>query len=132
MKAAIINQTINTTWQTPTTTIFGIPVPITSFSSATETLQNNFKGSGPAIGLNTSWPILATTKGSLNLFANFTAALLWGHWHFTDNYQNNTPIAISVNLSNVNGAAPMSGAFVGMEWSSLLPMHRAYLCMQMF
>ncbi len=121
IKTAVINQTINSTWQSPGTVFLGIPVPISTFSTATETLQNNFKGIGPSISLNTTWPLLENSRGSFDLFGNFIGALLWGHWNFKDDYQNNTPTSITVKVSDINGAAPMTGAFVGVQWNSKLP-----------
>lgn len=121
IKTAVINQTIHSTWQSPNTKFLGIIIPITTFSTATETLKNNFDGIGPSIGLNTTWPIFESSTGSFNLFGNFIGALLYGHWRFRDYYQNNTPVSITVNVSSVDGAAPMTGALVGIEWNKILP-----------
>lgn len=117
IKTALINQTINTSWYGPSTKVLGVIVPINTFSSATEILKNNFWGIGPSIGLNTTWPIYEKTQDSFDIFGNFSAALLWGHWSFKDDYQNDTPVSISVSVNDVNGAAPMFTAFVGVEWN---------------
>lgn len=118
IKTAIINQNIDTNWQTPFTTFLDIPIPITSFSSATESLKNDFSGVGPSIGLNTTWPLFKGQKNSFNLIGNFSGALLWGHWSFNELYQNNTPYSATVNVSSVNGASPMARALMGLEWAS--------------
>lgn len=118
IKTAIINQDIHTHWHQPSTTILGIPIPITTFSSATENLKNDFWGIGPSIGLNTTWPIYKVSKGSFNIFGNVSGALLWGYWKFKDVYRNNTPASIAINLNNINGAATMARGMLGIEWAS--------------
>lgn len=47
LKGAIINQNIYTGWQGPNTLVSGVAVPITTFTSATENLSNDFYGIGP-------------------------------------------------------------------------------------
>lgn len=121
IKMAVIDQTSNSDWHTPSQSISGVITPITTFSNASETLTNNFRGIGPSIDLHTTWPLFHNQTGSFNLFGNFIGALLWGHWSFKDYYQNNTPVSITVNVSDVYGASPMTGALVGIEWNSNKP-----------
>lgn len=116
LKAAIINQNIYTNWQGPNTLVSGVPVPITTFTAATENLSNYFSGIGPSFGLNTTWPICKFTQSSVNLIGNFSAALLWGLWRYKDIYQTDGSSSVNVTGDNVNGAAPMTRAFVGLEW----------------
>lgn len=120
LKTAFINQDIDTNWQNPSTTISEVSIPITTFTSATENLKNNFWGIGPSLGLNTTWPIYKISKGAFNIFGNFSGALLWGHWSFKDRYKNNTPSSISINVSNINGAATMARALMGVGWDGYL------------
>lgn len=116
LKGAIINQSINTRWQGPNTLVSNVPVPITSFSSATENLSNDFYGIGPSFGLNTTWPIHTFTSGTLSLIGNFSVALMWGKWRYKDNYQTNTAASVTVTGKDIDGAAPMTRGVVGLEW----------------
>lgn len=116
LKGAIINQDIYTHWQGPNTLSGGVPIPITTFSAASETLSNDFSGIGPSFGLDTTWPICKFSQGSLNLTGDFSAALLWGLWRYKDNYQTNGSASVNVRGDNINGAAPMTRVFVGLEW----------------
>lgn len=116
LKGAIINQTIYTSWYGPNTLISGFPVPITTFSSATENLSNDFLGAGPSFGLNTTWPVYTFTQGTVNLIGNFSVAMLWGVWRYNDSYQTNGSSSVTVTGDDINGAAPMARAVVGLEW----------------
>jgi hypothetical protein len=117
VKGAVINQNIYTNWTGPNTLILGFPVPITAFSSATENLTNYFTGVGPAFGLDTTWAVQRLARGSINLYGNFSAALLWGLWRYQDNYQTNGSGSVTVTGNNVNGAAPTVRGFVGIGWT---------------
>lgn len=119
LKAAVINQTINTTWQDPfmpTTSSNPTPTRITTFSTATENLTNNFKGAGPSFGLDTTWHLYEPTNHQLNLIGNFSGAFLWGHWALSDVYRNNTPLSITVINDSLSTAASMAKGYLGMEW----------------
>ncbi len=109
LRLASINQSIFSNWYHPTTP--------TTFSSATENLKNNFFGIGPSIGIDTTWPLFPGNSQSISLMGNFIGALLYGHWHFSDIYANNTPVNININVSSVNGAAPMLGGLLGFQWT---------------
>lgn len=116
LKGALINQSIHTGWQGPNTLISGVPVAITTFSSATENLSNNFFGIGPVFGLNTTWPIHTFSKNSINLIGNFSTALMWGRWQYKDDYQTNNSQSVKVTGDAINGGAPMVRANIGLEW----------------
>ncbi|MDR3624097.1 MAG: Lpg1974 family pore-forming outer membrane protein [Chlamydiales bacterium] len=105
LKGGWINQRIDSNWQNPIDTT-------PSFTSAVENLKNDFWGIGPSLGLNTKWDL----GSSFHFFGDFSGALLWGHWTFADLYQNNVPESVTVNLSNINGVAPMTRAFMGFGW----------------
>jgi hypothetical protein len=113
LKGGSINQSINSAWQNPTVA--------TNFTSATEDLKNDFWGLGPVIGLDTTWVVYRINAKSFNIFGNFSGGLLWGHWHFEDEYANNAPVTDSVHLDNVNGAATMARALLGVEWKARYP-----------
>ncbi|MBN9288703.1 MAG: hypothetical protein BGO43_08700 [Gammaproteobacteria bacterium 39-13] len=108
IKAAVINQTLNSHWLNPTVA--------TTFSEATETLKNNFWGIGPSIGLESIWPIYRRAVASLNLSGKLSTAILAGRWSFEDNYLNGTPTSVTVNMDNIYGATTMASAFIGLEW----------------
>ena len=109
LKAASINQNIDSNWQDP--------IPSTNFTVATETLENDFSGIGPTIGVDTIWPIYTGSCQSLALIANLDGGLLWGHWHFKDAYNNNIPVTVTVHVSSVNGVAPMMAGVLGLQWT---------------
>lgn len=108
LKAASIKQKIYTKWLNPIT--------LTDFTTATENLKNNFWGIGPTIGVDSTWPIYTGTCQSLSLIGNIAVGLLWGHWSFNEVYANNTPITITTHVDRVNGAAPMAGGILGLQW----------------
>lgn len=108
LKAGFINHDIRSTWQNPTIA--------TTFTSATENLKNDFCGVGPSIGFNTTLGIYKEHQNSINLVANISGSLLWGHWRFKDLYSNNTPASVAVHLRSITGAASMSKGFLGVEW----------------
>ncbi len=109
LKSAIINQDIDTEWQNPTVA--------TNFTTATENLQNHFWGIGPYIGIDTLWFVYGNTNKGIQLFGNVLGGLLSGHWHFKDNYANNTPISIDIYSDNINTVATMATGQFGVQWS---------------
>lgn len=111
LKAASINQHIFSNWYNPD--------GITTFSQATENLKNDFMGIGPALGINTLWPLFEkNNKQSVNIIGNFVGALLYGHWNFSDIYKNNTPVTITTNVNSINGTAPMAGGLLGFNYTN--------------
>ena len=118
LKAALINQSIHTLWQNPYDPAFKIP--ITSFSSATEQITNNFWGIGPSVGLNSSWHLYETDKSSVDLSGDFSGALLWGNWHFRDIYHNDTPVTISVQSDPLSTTASMARGRLGLGWQGTI------------
>lgn len=112
LKGGSINQTIHSNWQNPSVA--------TTFTSASENLKNNFWGIGPSIGLDTTWAICQSSYGSFNLFADISGSLLWGHWRFKDQYENNTTASVAVHLRPINGAATMARGLLGIEWTHCL------------
>jgi hypothetical protein len=51
-----------------------------------------------------------------DLIGDFSAALLWGLWRYKDIYQTDSSTSVNVAGNNVNGAAPTTRVFVGLEW----------------
>lgn len=113
LEFASINQNIYTNWNNPTTT--------TTFTSASENLQNNFSGIGPVFGIDSLWSLYSGSHHSFNIVGNLTTALVWGQWTFKDVYNNNQPVTITVNSDGVNGLSPMIGGLLGVQWNMTLP-----------
>lgn len=126
LKIASINQHMYTSWQNPNPkTFFGITIP-QNFTFATENIKNNFYGVGPSFGLYSAY-----VKSFVEAFADFSTALMWGHWSFYDVYKNNNNTNISTNSSNINGAVPMLAGRIGLAWKHgfsdiLLKIHLSY------
>lgn len=116
-KAALIHQNMFSNWDTPRS---DASPPVTyNFTHASEDLQNDFVGIGPAIGTDTSWLLYQDKNNSLNLIGNVQGALMWGFWRFKDTYRNNASSGINtitIHNNNFNSAATMAGALLGLEW----------------
>jgi hypothetical protein len=109
LKTAFIDQEIHTHW-------YG-PKSISSFSTATEKLENNYWGIGPALGLDTTWQLYHSSRQAFNLIGNISGAIMWGQWSFSDEYQNTTPVTIKVHSSDIVGASTMARGILGLEWN---------------
>lgn len=112
LKVATINQKIYSNWYNP--------IPATDFTTATENLKNNFTGIGPSIGIDSNWLLYGGTRQSFYLVGNLNAGLLYGHTTLSDIYANNKPVTITVHNDSINGASPMLGGLLGLEWNSQL------------
>lgn len=122
LKAADINQSINTLWQTPfqpITLTNPTPIPITTFSLAQETIRNHFRGIGPAVGFETTWHVYDTPRSAIQLLGNVSGAFLWGHWTIGDIYTNDTPVTITTRNESLSTAATMAKGYIGIAWSHL-------------
>ncbi len=108
VRAAIINQDIDTDWQNPTVA--------TNFICATENLKNHFWGVGPYIGLDTTWFIYGNAEQGIHLFGNALSGLLSGHWRFEDNFENDASLSINIYSDNINTAAAMATGQFGIQW----------------
>lgn len=118
LKAAWIEQTIDTEWFGPKTTdIFGSIIPITTFTTASEDLSQTFWGVGPFVGLDTTWPLSASDQNQFNIIGNLSAGLMWGHWSFSDKYVNDTPVSITVKTDSFYGAETVIRGILGVEWT---------------
>lgn len=110
LKFASINQDIKTNWLDPITT--------TTFTSASENLNNNFSGVGPVLGVDSLWPLYSGENQSFNIIGNLAVALVCGQWNFKDIYNNNQPTTITVNSNSVNGLSPMMSGVLGVQWNT--------------
>lgn len=121
LKGGVVNQRINTNWKTPfAKDVFDQLVPLTTFSSATEAIKNNFGGAGPLAGINTSWIFYTTYRHSCSIFGNFSGALLGGRWHLKDLYQNNAPQSVAIINDSLTTALTMVRGNLGIGWDALI------------
>jgi hypothetical protein len=118
LKAASIDQSINTTWQQPFDA--SSKQPITAYTSAKEQITNDFKGVGPSFGLDSTWHLYNTEQHELKLLGNFSGAFLWGQWTLKDVYENNAPVTITIKNDKMTTGAPMARGYVGLEWAGAL------------
>ncbi|MDN3505666.1 MAG: Lpg1974 family pore-forming outer membrane protein [Simkaniaceae bacterium] len=109
LKGGWIDQSIDTSWQNPTD-------PALLFTRATEDLKNDFWGIGPSAGLNLDWILCSGECYTFSLFNDLSGALMYGHWTFQDRYQNDRAEEVVIDLSNIDGAAPMIRNFIGLSW----------------
>lgn len=110
LKGGWIEQVIDSAWKGP--------IGVANFTSGTETIHNNFAGVGPSVGLDTQWQLGSIRCHAFSFFADFSGAILWGHWTFKDVYQNNAPQMVSVALPSFNNGASMLRSLAGIEWRS--------------
>ena len=118
VKGGWIDQSIHSTWKNPALT------GAEFFSVGRENLKNNFWGIGPEAGLNIQWNLFADEKQSFNLFGNFSGALMWGHWRFSDLFENSIQQKVKVRLNQIKSGASMVRTFMGFEWSSYFNKNR--------
>ena len=116
LKAGLINQSMNSNWFDPPPSQGSLD-PV--FSSATEKVTNNFKGIGPSVGMEASFDLLETSTQAFSVIGNFSGALMWSKWHFSDVYRNDTPQTIYTNSDDLIAAALMAKGYLGVEWSLL-------------
>lgn len=106
IKGGWIKQSIHSKWQNPE--LSGAAF----FNVGTENLENNFWGMGPGAGLNTQWGVF-NGQTQFYLFGDFFIALMYGHWSFSDLFQNDISQQVSVNLQDINGGASTLRTFMG-------------------
>ncbi|WP_058480582.1 Lpg1974 family pore-forming outer membrane protein [Legionella waltersii] len=115
LKTAEMDQSIISIWNTPFNN--QTKLPIQTFSSATENIKNDFRGIGPAAGIDSKWPLLIKAHQELALIGRFSGAFLWGDFTMNDLYQNNTPVSITIVNERLTTAATMVKGYIGIEWS---------------
>ena len=109
LKSGWITQSIHSTWNNPNLTAPHY------FNVGVENIKNNFACVGPEIGINTLWN-LYSHQNQFYLFGDFSGAILWGHWSFSDVYQNTLPQEIVVHNHTINSGCSMIRTFVGFGW----------------
>jgi hypothetical protein len=112
LKAAIIKQTIHTNWYDPINT----SLQTYSFTSATESLDQDFWGIGPSLGVTITMPLCNREKYSLKLFGSPSGAIMFGHWAFSERYQNDGGNTVATDMDPITSAATMLRGVIGLEW----------------
>ncbi|MGC4006014.1 MAG: Lpg1974 family pore-forming outer membrane protein [Pirellulales bacterium] len=121
LKAAVIDQTMRSTWNSPIDTSSTTYL----FDSAVETLTHDYWGLGPSVGVNAEIPLYRGTRNTVGLYAAPSAALMYGHWSFSDRYQNDgpttttipTPTAVAIDTDPIDGASVMGRGTLGFAWT---------------
>ena len=88
LKTAIINQTIKSNWRDPIDTPDGTVPHTYTFTSATEDMNLGFWGIGPSLGATMTMPLCRKDRYSLKLFGTPSGAIMFGHWTFNEQYNN--------------------------------------------
>jgi hypothetical protein len=114
LQNSFLHQNINTYWLHPyeNTT----KTPLTTFSAASEVIQNNFWGVGPLFGMDLEWSLIKEATHTINLFGDFSGAFLWGNWNISDIYSNDTPVRITTENNVRSSTIPMTRLLLGLDW----------------
>ncbi|MEK6249209.1 MAG: Lpg1974 family pore-forming outer membrane protein, partial [Planctomycetales bacterium] len=115
IKGAIIKQAIRSRWRDPIDTLD--PLKIYTFTTASENLEQDYWGIGPSFGVEATVPIYTGSDYSLQLFAAPSGALMYGHWQFSDHYENDESTTVDINLSPIDGLSTMLRGMIGIEWT---------------
>ena len=79
-----------------------------------------FWGIGPSLGATITMPLCCKDRYNLKLFGTPSGAIMFGHWTFSEQYNNNaptpTPTSITIDMSPITGAATMLRGVIGFEW----------------
>lgn len=111
LKGGWINQFIHTKWINPSVSSFEY------FNVGTENLKNNYCGVGPKFGVNSKWKTFRGRR-PFYLLGDFSVALMWGHWTFSDKFKNDVAQEVLVDLQNINSGSTMFQSFLGFGWES--------------
>jgi len=118
IKGGWINQSIHSRWYNPA--LLGSKF----YHIGKENIKNNFWGIGPAAGVNMKWNLFARPNHSFNLLGDFSGAIMWGHWSFSDVFNNDIEQQVTVDLQNINSGASMVRTFMGFGWNADLKQNR--------
>lgn len=107
LKAATINQNINSTWNAV-------------IYNSTEKVTNNFSGIGPSFGIEGKWNFYK----ELSFAGDFSGALLWGNWNDKDTYSRPSalfglvsPTTITTRMDNSKLGTAMFQYFIGLQFT---------------
>jgi hypothetical protein len=116
LKAAIINQTIKSNWQYPIDVVGGKHPHFYDFTSATEDMTLKFWGIGPSLGTTIAMPLCHRDRYSLKLFGTPSGAIMFGHWTFSEQYNNDAHSSVTIDMDPITGAATLLRGVIGFEW----------------
>ena len=116
LKAAIIDQTVQSNWRNPIDCVSGLVTHVYHFSSATEDLNLGFWGIGPSLGATITMPLCCKDRYSLKLFGTPSGAIMFGHWTCSEQYNNDSPASVTIDTSPITSAATMLRGVIGFEW----------------
>ncbi|MGA2798131.1 MAG: Lpg1974 family pore-forming outer membrane protein [Thermoguttaceae bacterium] len=120
LKAAIINQSLNSSWRDPINTTANNITHTYNFTSATEYLDLHFWGIGPSLGATITMPLCTKPRYTLKLFGTPSGAIMLGHWTSKEQYDNDgvgsSHTSVAIDMSPITGAATMLRGVVGLEW----------------
>lgn len=108
LKAAIINQSIQTDWQNP---LIGL--------HATGDVQHDYWGLGPAFGIDGRWEM---KESGFSLVGSFSGAFMNGVWNVTDRFQHDPFLiypgeTITTSVKDSALGTLMLRYFFGLRWS---------------
>lgn len=119
VKVGWIHQFINSKWENPDL------IAEKFYNIGRENLKNNFWGIGPGVGINTKWNLFSN-QNRFYLFGDFFGALMWGHWSFSDIFENDLKQQVSVDLNKIKSGASMVRTFMGLGWDVNLRQNRCH------
>lgn len=111
LKGGWIHQSIHSKWKNASLLNFLL------FNVGIEDIKNRFWGIGPTVGVNTKWILFAAQNHLFGLVGDFSGALMFGHWSFSDRYKNDRQQRVTVDSQNFKSGAAMIRTFLGFEWS---------------
>lgn len=110
LKAAFIRQKIRANWNSTSGSL-----------SATERIDHDFRGLGPAFGIDGRWK--PSRLANLSVVGTFSGALLWGVWNVDDAYERNDaefPFlaygALTTSMNDSSLGTVNLNYFLGLEW----------------
>ncbi|MCB1115792.1 MAG: hypothetical protein KDK71_04910 [Chlamydiia bacterium] len=111
-KGGWIDQSIHTKWKN--TYILDL---FLLFREGIENVNNDFWGVGPVAGIHTKWILFSPQNNLLSLIGDCSAALMYGHWSFSDKYQNDMHQKVIIGSQNFKSCATMIRILFGVEWN---------------
>lgn len=92
--------------------------------SVKETAENNFKGIGPKVGIETKIDLHKAKDYNVYFFGSFTPAYLWGQWHLSDHLVHIVPSTsadIDIDIDNRDfGSLSLQGVLaIGVDYKNM-------------
>lgn len=113
LKGGGITQSIYSTWEYPTA---DPPLDPPDFTVGTENIRNNFWGVGIQAGADFKWRPFCCSYPDFYLFGDFSGAILYGHWSFSDRFRKDTGSEVVVSVESLMSSSAMVRSFMGCAW----------------